>query len=102
MGRKVLEGLRVSPKPAASSQQENQHTDHFPSRYIQGVPSARGQGWVNLNFECFANSAWADGNLAEAAGQMGKMVEHPNQNQPNPGPQADGTPCTNSYKMDFI
>ena len=28
MGREALEGLR-----AASSQQENQQTDHFPSRY---------------------------------------------------------------------
>ena len=34
MGREALEGLRVSPKPAASSQQENQQTDHFPSRYV--------------------------------------------------------------------
>ena len=33
MGREALEGLRVSPKPAANSQQENQQTDHFPSRY---------------------------------------------------------------------
>ena len=40
------------------------------------------------------NSAWADGNSAEAAGQLGKKVEHPNQSQPNPGPRADGTPCT--------
>ena len=47
--------------------------------------------WVGLNFEC--STAWADGNLAEVAGQPGKMVEHPNQSQPNPGPQADGTPC---------
>ena len=28
-------------------------------------------------FHCLSNSAWADGNLAEAAGQLGKMVEHP-------------------------
>ena len=27
-------------------------------------------------------------------GQLGKMVEHPNQIQPNPGTQADGTPCS--------
>ena len=33
MGREALEGLHVSPKPAASSQQENQQTYHFPSRY---------------------------------------------------------------------
>ena len=28
-------------------------------------------------FNCLPNSAWADGTLAEAAGQMGKTVEHP-------------------------
>ena len=39
-------------------------------------------------------SAWPDGNLAEAAEQLAKMVEHPNQSQPNPGPRADGTPCS--------
>ena len=32
--------------------------------------------------------------MAEAAVQLSKMVEHPNQSQPNPGPLADGTPCT--------
>ena len=35
-------------------------------------------------FHCLPNSAWADGNLAERAGQVGKMVEHRN---PNPGPR---------------
>ena len=40
------------------------------------------------------NSAWANGSLAEVAGQLGKMVEHPDQDQPNPGPRANGTPCT--------
>ena len=44
-------------------------------------------------FHCQSNSARADGNLAEAAGQLGKMMEHSNQSQPNPGAQADGTPC---------
>ena len=39
-------------------------------------------------------SAWAEGNLAEAALQLGKMVEHPNQSQPNPGLRADESPCT--------
>ena len=29
------------------------------------------------------NSAWSDWNFSEAAGQLGKMVEHPNQSQPN-------------------
>ena len=31
------------------------------------------------------DSAWADGNLVEVAGQLGKMVEHRNQRQPNQG-----------------
>ena len=34
MGREALEGLRVSPKPAASRQQENQQADHFTSCYF--------------------------------------------------------------------
>ena len=33
---------------------------------------------------CLPYSAWADGILAEAARQLGKVVEHPNQRQPNP------------------
>ena len=33
MGYEVLEGLRVLPKPAAPIIQENQQTDHSPSRY---------------------------------------------------------------------
>ena len=28
------------------------------------------------------------------AERLGKMVEHPDQSQPNPGPQADGSPCS--------
>ena len=38
--------------------------------------------------------------------QLGKMVEHPNQHQPDPGALADGTPCRqlrprhNSYLRD--
>ena len=45
-------------------------------------------------FHCLPNYAWADGNVAEAAGQLGKMVEHPNPSQPKPGPRADGTLCS--------
>ena len=44
-------------------------------------------------FHCLPNFAWADWNLAEVAGQLGKMVEHPNQSQPNPGLRADESPC---------
>ena len=52
--------------------------------------------WVDefLVLHCLPNSARADGNLAEAAGQGGKRAEHPNQSKPNPCPRADGTPCT--------
>ena len=46
-------------------------------------------------FHCLPDSAWADGNLAEVAGQLGKMLEHRNQSQPNPGLSSLGTPCTN-------
>ena len=45
-------------------------------------------------FHCLPDSAWADGNLAEAAGQLGKMVEHKNQSQPNRGSPGDVSPCT--------
>ena len=42
--------------------------------------------WLGLwVLHCLPDSAWADGNLAEAAGELGKMVEHRNQSQPNPG-----------------
>ena len=54
---------------------------------MQGVPSARahGLGWLgSWVLHCLANSAWTDGNLAEAAGQLGKMAGLPNQSQPNP------------------
>ena len=44
-------------------------------------------------FHSLPDSDWADENLAEAARQLGKMVEQPNQSQPNPGLRADGTPC---------
>ena len=52
-------------------------------RTLQGVPSELRLGFVDLDFEC--STAWDDGNLAEAAGQLGKMVEHRNHSQPNPG-----------------
>ena len=38
------------------------------------------------------NSAWAVGILAEVARQLGIMVEHPNQSQPNPSARPDETP----------
>ena len=34
-------------------------------------------GWVDFGVLLSADSAWADGTLAEVAEQLGKMVEHP-------------------------
>ena len=36
-------------------------------------------GWVDFDIKlmhCLTSYAWADGSLAEAAGQQGKFVEH--------------------------
>ena len=42
-------------------------------------------GWLwFLSFNRLPGSAWADRNLPELSGQLGKMVEHPNQSRPNP------------------
>ena len=58
------------------------------------IVSWTGLRWLEfLVFHCLPNSALADGNLAEVAGQMGKMVEHPNQSQPHPGYRPDESPC---------
>ena len=50
-------------------------------------------------FNRLPNSAWADENLAEATGQLGKMVDLKNQSQPNPGPRADGAACTSAKRI---
>ena len=52
-------------------------------------------------FHCLPNFSWADWNLAEVAVQLGKMVEHSNQSQPNPGLRADESPCTCTFIMAF-
>ena len=53
--------------------------------------------WVDMNFDystvCLILPGLM-GVLAEAAGQLGKMVELPNPSQPNPGSRPDGPPCT--------
>ena len=58
-----------------------------PLLLLQVVSSARGLGWVDLTvpLSVLCCLPWADGNLAEAARQLGKMVDQPNQSQPNPG-----------------
>ena len=46
-------------------------------------------GWVDFDVShCLADSAWADanGNLAELAVHLDKIVEHPNQSQPTSCP----------------
>ena len=58
---------------------------------LQVVLSELRLGFVDLDFD-LPDSAWADGNLAEGAGQLCKMVEHRNQSQPNPGLSSLGTP----------
>ena len=53
-------------------------------------------GWVDLNFECYtvSNTAWPDGNLAEAAELCSWAIWWNTQtSQPNPGPRAHGTSC---------
>ena len=52
-------------------------------------------------FHCLPNSARADENLAEVAVQLGKMVEHLNHRQSNPGLRADESPCTNYFVQNF-
>ena len=48
----------------------------------------RSDAWVGLTwilfFHCLPSSAWANGNLADVAGQLGKMVEQSDQSHPNP------------------
>ena len=50
----------------------------------------RGPGLASM----VCQTAWADGNLPELARQLDKMVEHPDQSQPNPGLRPPESPCT--------
>ena len=52
------------------------------TRVLPGNPSGRRPGLGRLGFRVFhslPNSAWDDGNLAEGAGQVGKLLEHEKQ-----------------------
>ena len=49
-------------------------------RYMVGLT------WILL-FHCRPSSAWANGNVAEVAGQLSKMVEQSDQSHPNPSIQ---------------
>ena len=69
---------------------------YLRSRVVQGVPSARRLGWVDLKFECSTASLILVRLMGIGQERLGKMVVHPNQSQPNQvqGSRADGTPCT--------
>ena len=59
-----------------------------------------GLGWLEFcAFHCLPNSAWADGNLAEAARSWARWVKHQNHSQPNPCLRAHGTPCRGKAKI---
>ena len=60
--------------------------ESYKIKHIHGGASGRivGLGWPWFwQFHCLADSALTDGNLAELAVHLGKMVEHQNQSQPN-------------------
>ena len=73
-------------------------------RAIPGDSDCRVCTWVGLtlfsSFHYLPRSTWADWSLAELAVQLGKMAEHPNQRQPNPGAQPSESPCTLVRKTD--
>ena len=51
---------------------------------------------------CLPNPATADGSLAELAVQVGKMMEHPYQSQPNPGPGSPAQPRSIFQKVSYF
>ena len=57
-----------------------------PTFHLQGVPSARRLDWFTWISSVPPMGMWQK--------QLGEMMEHPNQSQPNPGPQLDESPCT--------
>ena len=65
--------------------------------YLQGVPSSRGLGWVDLNFQCSTVCPIRPGLIGVWQKRLGKMAEHPNISQSIPVPGAHGTPCTATY-----
>ena len=62
-----------------------------PSRASQGGAGGRGPGLDRhcfRSFHCLYSSV-----CAQLAGQLGKMMEHLNQSQPNPSPRPPAPPC---------
>ena len=60
---------------------------------VQGVPSEQRLGFVDLDFECSTVCPTLLGPMGIWQKRLGKMVEHRNQSQPNPGLSSLGTPC---------
>ena len=73
------------------------------SRILQCVPSARRLGFFDLDFECSTVCLALLGLMEIWQKQLGKMVKHRNQSQPNPGLSSLGTPCIIiQYNMLYI
>ena len=83
------------PVPSTQDTQTNHDTTRWGWWLVTGL------GWLTLYFDIPLPAQWADGNLAESAGLLGIMVEHPNQSQPNPETNHHPHPvlfCTHAYK----
>ena len=60
------------PVPSTQDTQTNHDTTRWGWWLVTGL------GWLTLYFDIPLPAQWADGNLAESAGLLGIMVEHPN------------------------
>ena len=60
---------------------------------LQGVRSACRLGYVDLDFECCTVCPILPGLMGIWQKQLGKMVEHQNLSQHNPGLRPVGSPC---------
>ena len=92
-----VQAAEETSRAARPDERYNRIYDTMPIGYVQVGPSDRtAVGLVTLIwlFNRLLCSAWADGNLVEAAPPLGKMLYHRNQSQPNPTIQADGPSCS--------
>ena len=71
----------------------------YKQMHLQGVPSARGLGLVDLNCECSTVWPILPGVTGIWQKRLGNMVEHTNHSQLNPCPRADGIPCMGYIEM---
>ena len=82
-------------KPAVALKEMPTKCHRYTGRFI--CSETHGLGWLGFwVFHCLPHSAWAYENVAEEAGQLGNMVEHPNTSQPNPVLRAYESPCSES------